>query len=216
MSVVAPEVLWAQRSSDIDASKNIIYLSINAPELQPDYTLDITPSKIFFKGATKAAAGSIPHRQYAFDLELFDEIDPEPAKATEHLTGKSLCLVLKKKDLKEDYWPRLSKDKRVNFVKTDFSKWKDQDEQDGDPDDDGEMGGMPDLGGMGGMPGMGGMGNMPGMDGMGGMDFEKMMAQMKDVGGTGGEGDEDDLGVGGSGSTPADDDDDDMPPLEES
>jgi hypothetical protein len=32
-------------------------------------------------------------------------------------------------DLTEEYWPRLTKDKRVHFVKTDFSKWKDQDER---------------------------------------------------------------------------------------
>jgi len=60
------------------------------------------------------------------------------------------------------------------FVKTDFSKWVDEDEQDGEPlkDDD-----MDPMGGMGGMPGMGGMGGMPGMGGMGGMgdmDLERV------------------------------------------
>jgi hypothetical protein len=75
----------------------------------------------------------------------------------------------------------LTKEKIRNaFIKTDFSKWVDEDEQDGaaaEPDtgdDDmmsamGGMGGMPGMGGMGGMPGMGGMGGMPGMGGMGGM-----------------------------------------------
>ena len=58
-------------------------------------------------------------------------------------------------------WPRLSKDKvRLAFLKTDFNKWVDEDEQDGaapvnDIDDDG-------LGGMGGMGGMGGAGGFPG------------------------------------------------------
>lgn len=75
------------------------------------------------------------------------------------------------------------------FLKTDFSKWVDEDEQDeapADVPDDmdmggmGGMGGMPGMGGMGGMPGMGGMGGMPGMGdmggmgGAGGMDFEKV------------------------------------------
>lgn len=138
-------------------------------------------------------------------LELFGEIDLE-AERKEKLTGKSLQLVLTKKDLKEEYWPRLTKDKRVNFVKTDFSLWVDEDEQNGVAVDDGfastgappgagmdmeammaqmgGMGGMGGAGGMGGMPGMGGMagmGGMPGMGGMGGdgMDIEKLMAQMK-------------------------------------
>jgi len=242
VTTIAPEVLWAQRSSDLDFTKNVIFLTINAPELEPDYQLDITASKLTFKGVTKAAAGSLPHRQYAFDLELFGEIEPESAKKSEHLTGKSLSLVLKKKELKEDYWPRLSKDKRVNFIKTDFFKWKDQDEQmEGEDDADlgGGMDGMPGMGGMGGMggmPGMGGMGGMPdmssmmgGMGGSGGMDFEKMMAQMKDMPGGGGLGDgddDDDLAVGGSGAgddddlavggSGAGDDDEDMPPLESS
>jgi len=78
------------------------------------------------------------------------------------------------------------------FVKTDFGKWVDEDEQDGEPvkpDEDmdpmggmGGMGGMPGMGGMGGMPGMGGMGGMPGMGGMGGMggmDLEQVCLVLK-------------------------------------
>ena len=97
--------------------------------------------------------------------------------------------MLRKKEKKLEYWPRLTKDK-LPFVKTDFDKWVDEDEQDGAEklDDDGfdGMGGMPGMGGMGGMPGMGGIpgmgdfgsmmgGGMGGMGGgMGGMDFEKV------------------------------------------
>ena len=72
-----------------------------------------------------------------------------------------MSLTILKKDHKSEYWPRLTKEKVKNaFLKTDFSKWVDEDEQDGEaaiPAED------PDMGGMGGgMPGMGG-----------GMDFEK-------------------------------------------
>lgn len=101
------------------------------------------------------------------------------------LSTRALSFVLRKKELKEEFWPRLTKEKVRNaFLKTDFSKWVDEDEQDGVPvetedmDPMGGMGGMGDMGGMGGMPGMGGMGGMPGMGGMGGMpggmDFEKV------------------------------------------
>lgn len=60
---------------------------------------------------------------------------------------------------------RLTKDKRVNFVKTDFARWADQDEQEGAAVDEGFGGADQDMG----MGGMGGMGGMPGMGGMGGM-----------------------------------------------
>lgn len=62
-------------------------------------------------------------------------------------------------------------------MKTDFSKWVDEDEQEGAAIDETED--MDPMGGMGGPPGMGGMGGMPGMGGMGGgmpggMDFAKV------------------------------------------
>lgn len=96
-----------------------------------------------------------------------------------------MTYVLRKKTPKAEFWPRLTKEKVKNaFIKTDFDKWVDEDEQDGvaveEEDGDpmggmGGMGGMPGMGGMGGMPGMGGI---PGMGGMGGlpegMDFEKV------------------------------------------
>ncbi|PLW49541.1 hypothetical protein PCANC_09015 [Puccinia coronata f. sp. avenae] len=202
-----PEILWAQRSSSDDPARNIIYLTINATDLQPGYSLTFpTSSSISFKGTSGDSKAISPKSLEIDSLELFGEIDLE-AERKEKLTGKSLQLVLTKKDLKEEYWPRLTKDKRVNFVKTDFSLWVDEDEQNGVAVDDGfastgappgagmdmeammaqmgGMGGMGGAGGMGGMPGMGGMagmGGMPGMGGMGGdagMDIEKLMAQMK-------------------------------------
>jgi hypothetical protein len=84
------------------------------------------------------------------------------------LNSRSLNLVLRKKVKQSEYWPRLTKDKAKNaFLKTDFSKWVDEDEQGatGDVPDEPE----PDMGdmGMGGLPG--------GMGGPGGMDFEKVI-----------------------------------------
>lgn len=188
-----PEILWAQRSSSDDPARNIIYLTINVPDLQPNYTLTFpSPSSISFKGSCGSKA--VDSKSFEIDsLQLFGEIDTE-ADRKEKLTGKSLQIVLTKKDLKEEYWPRLTKDKRVNFVKTDFALWVDEDEQNGAAVDDGfastgappgagmdmeammaQMGGMGGMGGAGGMAGLGGMGGMGGD----GMDLEKLMAQMK-------------------------------------
>ena len=45
-------------------------------------------------------------------------------------------------ELKQEYWPRLTKDKKkLAYVKTDFSKWVDEDEQDGAEDIDPGPGG---------------------------------------------------------------------------
>ncbi len=143
-----------------------------------------------------SAEKGIEEKDYEFSIDLYGEVDPEVCgvlftlcvtarscygnaqASSKSLTSRSLSLLLRKKEKQAEYWPRLTKEKVRNaFIKTDFSKWVDEDEQDGDNavvEDDfdmggmGGMGGMPGMGGMGGMPGMGGMGGMPGLGGMGG------------------------------------------------
>ncbi|EIW86361.1 HSP20-like chaperone [Coniophora puteana RWD-64-598 SS2] len=215
-----PEVLWAQRSSTTEAEKNVVFLTVNLPDINDksvEYTL--TPTSISFK----ADAGTTEKRSYAFSLDLFAEVVPEESKRS--LSSRSFVVVLRKKEHTAEYWPRLTKEKlKLPFIKTDFSKWVDEDEQDdAEPDEDlgGMGGGMGDMGGMGGMPGMGGMGGMPGMGGMGGMpgmgglDMQQMMANLGaggaglgDLGSEGAEADGDEIDDG-------DDDDEGPPPLED-
>lgn len=105
--------------SEQEPEKNIVYLTISVAELDPNYKLDISSSKISFKGQTTpppqtSTAAKIEPKEYEFNLELFSEV--EELKRT--LTTKSLSLVLKKVELGEDYWPRLTKEKvKLNFVK---------------------------------------------------------------------------------------------------
>lgn len=78
-------------------------------------------------------------------------------RSTSRMTSRSLVAVLRKKELKSEYWPRLTKEKnKTPFIKTDFGKWVDEDEQDGNPGIDEDFG----------------AGGMPGMDD--GMDFSKV------------------------------------------
>jgi hypothetical protein len=71
---------------------------------------------------------------------------------------------LRKKEAKAEYWPRLTKDKaKLHFLKTDFDKWVDEDEQDAAPEDSDYMGGMGGAAGMEGMGGVGGDGGFPGI-----------------------------------------------------
>jgi len=229
MSTLHPELLWAQRSSETEAEKNILYLTVNLPDIvESSLEYDLTATGFTLKAKTGNAEKGLPEKNWATDIKFFAEVDPEATKKS--LSSRSLSLVLRKKEKKAEFWPRLTKDKiKLTFVKTDFSKWVDEDEQDGViedtlPDED-MSGGMP--GGMGGgMPG--GMGGGPGgfdpsmlaglggAGGAGGMDFAKMMEQMG--GGAGGAGgfDPSSFGAGGSGAggDDSDDDDDGPPPLE--
>ncbi|KZV88038.1 HSP20-like chaperone [Exidia glandulosa HHB12029] len=210
-----PEVLWAQRSHEVDETKNIVYLTVNLIEIDASSVVyDLSATGLNFK----AKSGD---KEYEFAIQFFEDIVPE--ESTHRLTTRSLSAVLRKKNKKAEFWPRLTKEKvKLAFVKTDFSKWVDEDEQDGEPaasfDDDG-FGGGPSgpggmdfgnmmsqfgAGGMGGMPGMGGMGGMPGMDFGGGDDDDD---------------DHDHAGHDHAGHSHAQDDDDDdddgPPPLEE-
>ncbi|KAJ7596613.1 HSP20-like chaperone [Mycena floridula] len=222
-----PEVLWAQRSSATDDAKNVVYLTINTPDInEATLKYDLTPTSISFSTKTGNPEKGIPEKEFAFDLQFFDEVVPEDS--IKRLSTRSLYLVLRKKENKEEYWPRLTKEKVKNaFIKTDFSKWVDEDEQDGAAvveEEDPAMSGPPGMGmpGMGmpgmGMPGMPGMGGFGGGPGGGDMDFQKMMAQMG-MGGDGGFGGGPGGLGGGSGAGDDDDDsdedDDGPPPLED-
>jgi len=204
---VHPEVFWAQRSSSSDAARNIIYLTIMAPDVhKSDFKLDLQPTKLTFTG--KSATKNLT---YHADFDFFAEIDPDKSKINH--SDRDIELVLNKKDLNEEFWPRLLKDKaKVHWLKTDFDKWVDEDEQDPVAEDDdymskmggmgggmgGAPGGMPDMGALGGMGGMGGMGG-----GFEGIDFSKFGAGAGGL--AGGEEEEEEE---------EDDDDEDMPGLE--
>jgi len=89
-------------------------MAADVPE--SDLTLDLQPTKLIFKGASTSKKVT-----YAVDLEFFAEIDPKESKI--HHSGRDIELVLRKKDLKEEYWPRLLKDsKKMHFLKTNFDK----------------------------------------------------------------------------------------------
>jgi len=210
MTTVTPEVTWAQRSSSDDPEKNYVYLTIVAADVpESDLKLDLKEQSLSFKGTSTSKKVT-----YAIDLEFFAEIDPKESKISH--SGRDVTMVLRKKELKEEYWPRLLKDnKKMHFLKTNFDKWVDEDEQDEAPEDEsmnqmnpmgaGGMGGGD--GGFGGIDysklGAGGGGGMPGMEGM------DMASMMQSMGGAGGM-----PGMGGMGGEDSDDDDDDMPELE--
>jgi hypothetical protein len=101
------------------------------PDVQAsNLKLDVKPTTVKFAGHSDSLK-----KDYAIELELYSEIDEAHTKVNH--TAKNVQLVLRKKELKEEFWPRLLKEaKKVHFLKTDFDKWVDEDEQDEAPEDD--------------------------------------------------------------------------------
>ncbi|ODN76135.1 hypothetical protein L202_06061 [Cryptococcus amylolentus CBS 6039] len=217
MAPLHPEITWAQRSSESEPEKNVIYFTINTPDIQGEPKFDIKPTEISFSAKAGDASKGIPEKEFAFDLQLWAEIIPEETKKL--ITSRAVVLTLRKKENKAEYWTRLTKEKpNKNWIKTDFSKWVDEDEQDEAEEPSGldgsqGMGGPPGAGGMdfasmmqgmgggggGGMPDLASMmGGAGGAGGPGGMDFSKLMEQMGGAGGGAGApdlnfGDDDDI-----------------------
>jgi hypothetical protein len=77
--------------------------------------LSITANNVSFTGPSRKGV------TYSVSLDLYGEIDVENSKSNH--TDRGVELVLRKKDLKLEYWPRLLKEnKKVHFLKTDFDK----------------------------------------------------------------------------------------------
>lgn len=175
VGTIYPELRWAQRSSASDPTKNKLWITIAVA--------DLVESKVSTTETTFKFTGKDSMREYAVELELFDEIDSDLTR--EVATKQKVVVELRKKNLGVEYWPRLTKEKkRLPFIHTDFDKWVDEDEQDEVPEEDP----MAALQGMGGMPGMGDMSGMGGMPGMGGdgadqasmEELQKLLKSMSD------------------------------------
>ena len=121
-----PNVLWAQRSG-------LLYLTIDVQDCKdPDISVTNDSEKqcgrIVFKGMAHSHATGPEEHVYELDLELYDEIDPEDVK--KHSTDRTVSLFIGKK-AEGPFWPRLLKapGKAPLFVKADWDKWVDEDEE---------------------------------------------------------------------------------------
>ena len=77
--------------------------------------MSITPTNVSFAGYSKKGIN------YDVSLDLYGEIDTEHTKVNHN--DREVELVLRKKELKEEYWPRLLKStQKAHFLKTDFDK----------------------------------------------------------------------------------------------
>lgn len=87
------------------------------PDVKPEnLKLDLQPTSLEFTGHSETKKAT-----YHVKLDLYAEIEPKESKINH--SARDVELVLRKKELNEEYWPRLLKDKqKVHFLKTDFDK----------------------------------------------------------------------------------------------
>ncbi|KOG98211.1 Hsp90 cochaperone SBA1 [Saccharomyces eubayanus] len=190
--VINPQVSWAQRSSTTDPERNYVLMTVSIADCDaPDLT--IKPTYIELKAQSKPHVGDETVHHYQLHIDLYKEIIPEK---TMHkvANGQHYFLKLYKKDLEAEYWPRLTKEKmKYSYIKTDFDKWVDEDEQDEVEAEGNDAAQGMDLSQM--MGGAGGPGGAQGMDfsqmmggaggpgGAQGMDFSQMMGGAGGAGG---------------------------------
>ncbi|KAG1449730.1 hypothetical protein G6F56_008559 [Rhizopus delemar] len=135
-----PTVLWAQRA-------DLVYLTVEISDIH-EHKVDLKENKIVFKGK-----GEKEQNEYEAEIEFYGPVTVDDAK--QHLTARNLTMVIYKKE--EGYWPKLQKGNKLNFLKVDFQKWRDEDDEE-------EEGAAP-------------------ADPMGGLDFQSLMAQAGAAGG---------------------------------
>lgn len=123
-----PEVKWAQRADKV-------YVTIQLPDSK-NAKVNLTPDGVLTFSAT---AGAEDHL-YELQLPLFDKVNVEESKINVGVRG-IFCVVQKAED---EWWKRLLKaeGKPPHYVKVDWDKWVDEDE-----DEDAGLGDL-DLGGM--------------------------------------------------------------------
>ena len=130
-----PMIKWAQR-------KDRLFITINVVHSKKPI-VDLTDGKrIKYQGTD----GTV---NYAFDMELYDEISKDESKYT--LESRNILLNLKKKT-SGPYWPRVLKDeKKYHWIEEDWMYFTEEDEEDEatNPNKPGQgFDDMPDMGEM--------------------------------------------------------------------
>ncbi len=126
-----PNVLWAQRS-------DAVWLTVEVFDAD-DIKFELKEDSLSFS----CTSGGKP---YGFNLDLFKPVKVEESKYLKHRLV-DICL----RKAEEEDWPRLTKEnKKLPWIKVDWSKWEDSDaEEEAAPFDMSNMGGFGDFG----MPG---------------------------------------------------------------
>ncbi|KAK1436397.1 hypothetical protein QVD17_02176 [Tagetes erecta] len=111
-----PNLKWAQRD-------DLVFMTIDLPDAK-DVKLKLEPEGKFYFSAT-SGADNIP---YEIDINLYDKVDVNESKVS--VGSRSIVYLVKKEESK--WWSRLVKQEGRTpvFIKVDWNKWVDEDEQD--------------------------------------------------------------------------------------
>ena len=113
-NITIPKIKWAQR-------KDKLFITIDVVGVK-------TPQIDIVDGRTLKFQGTDETHKYAFELELFEEVNKEESKFS--LDSRNIFLNIKKK-VKGPYWARLTKDpSKLNWVGVDWTYYIDEDEED--------------------------------------------------------------------------------------
>jgi prostaglandin-E synthase len=116
-----PAVIWAQRNEKL-------YVTVNVEDCQ-DAKVNFENDKVTFSGK-----GGPEKLNYELTMEFYGEIDP--AHSTYAILPRHIPMIIRKKE-SGPYWPRLLKGtQKVHWLKTDFEKWRDEDDSDVDESKD--------------------------------------------------------------------------------
>ncbi|CAO2839726.1 unnamed protein product [Amaranthus hypochondriacus] len=123
-----PEVKWAERLDKV-------YLTVMLPDAK-NPKVNLEPEGTFTFTATGGAGDSA----YELKLDLFDKVNVEESKINYGV--RSITCILEKAEKK--WWNRLLRGdvKPPHYVKVDWDKWVDEDEDDGTAPADFDLGGM--------------------------------------------------------------------------
>ncbi|CAH8536299.1 unnamed protein product [Schistosoma rodhaini] len=119
-ATVHPSVLWAQRN-------DCLYITIVISDVI-NKTVNVKEKSLEFR----AEAGKDKPIKYEVKLDFYGDVCTEEPKIT--ASGREVFICIKKKEAGS--WPRLLSQKtKCPWLKTDFNRWKDED--DSEPDMDG-------------------------------------------------------------------------------
>lgn len=110
-----PAVIWAQRADKL-------YVTINVEDCK-NADVKFESDKLIFQGV-----GGPDKLNYEITIPFYAEIDPSQSKYV--ILPRHIPMVIRKKET-GSFWPRLLKEaKKAHWLKTDFEKWRDEDDSD--------------------------------------------------------------------------------------
>ncbi|KAL2919694.1 Transmembrane protein 41A [Polyrhizophydium stewartii] len=114
-----PEVLWAQ-------DRRFVFLTIRLVDAK-DVKIDKAAQRLSFEATADST-------HYAFSLDLFAAVKEDTWHET--ITNRTVTLVVEKVNTRERFWPRLQQAAgKLPWLKTDFSKFVDDNFDDPEPED---------------------------------------------------------------------------------